>query len=111
MAKLRVRLGQHDDETSEVCQWLIPQAHAYEHWSDAPAYDGTITIMQPLIAPLYGGKSAHDLLAAFTETPEKSSYEIGPRLLAGETSRAPITKRGGSIRCTTASSKIRRCRR
>ncbi len=75
MAKMRVRLAENEDETSEVCQWLIPQAHIFEHWSDAPAYDGTITICQPLIAPLYGGKSAHDLLAAFTETPEKSSYE------------------------------------
>jgi molybdopterin-containing oxidoreductase family iron-sulfur binding subunit len=60
MAKLRVRLGEHLDETSEVCQWNIPAAHTYEHWSDAPAYDGTISIMQPLIAPLYGGKSAHE---------------------------------------------------
>ncbi|MGD1069468.1 MAG: TAT-variant-translocated molybdopterin oxidoreductase [Bryobacteraceae bacterium] len=75
MAKLRVRLGLYDDETSEVCQWLIPEAHTFEHWSDAPAYDGAVTIMQPLIAPLYGGKSAHDLLNAFTETPEKSNYE------------------------------------
>ncbi len=75
MAKLRVRLGEHLDETSEVCQWNIPQAHAYEHWSDAPAYDGTVSIIQPLIAPLYGGKSAHEMLAAFTENPEKSSFE------------------------------------
>ena len=75
MAKLRVRLGEHIDETSEVCQWNIPQAHAYEHWSDAPAYDGTISIIQPLIAPLYGGKSAHELISAFTENPEKSSFE------------------------------------
>ena len=64
-----------DDETSEVCQWLIPETHTFEQWDDAPAYDGTMTIMQPLIAPLYGGKSAHDLLTAFTETPEKSTYE------------------------------------
>lgn len=75
MAKLRVHLGEHIDETSEVCQWNIPQAHPYEHWSDAPAYDGTISIIQPLIAPLYGGKSAHELIAAFTENPEKSSFE------------------------------------
>ena len=65
-----VRLGEHEDETSEVCQWNIPLAHTYEHWSDAPAYDGTVSIIQPLIAPLYGGKSAHELLSAFTETPE-----------------------------------------
>jgi MoCo/4Fe-4S cofactor protein with predicted Tat translocation signal len=76
LAKVRVRLGLYDDETSEVCQWLIPETHTFEQWGDAPAYDGTMTLMQPLIAPLYGGKSAHDLLIAFTETPEKSTYQI-----------------------------------
>ena len=75
MAKLRIRLGDQLDETSEVCQWNIPMAHPYEHWSDAPAYDGTVSIMQPLIAPLYEGKSAHELIAAFTNNPQKSSYE------------------------------------
>jgi MoCo/4Fe-4S cofactor protein with predicted Tat translocation signal len=75
MAKMRVRLGDQEDETSEVCQWNIPEAHTFEQWSDAPAYDGTMSIMQPLIAPLYGGRSAHELLAAFTETPEKSSFQ------------------------------------
>lgn len=75
-ARLRIRLGMHEDETAEVCQWNIPEAHAYEHWSDVPAYDGTISIAQPLIAPLYGGKSLHDILAAFTETPEISSYQV-----------------------------------
>ncbi len=75
-AKTRVRLGLYDDETSEVCQWLLPETHAFETWSDAPAYDGTISIIQPLIAPLYGGKSAHDILATFTEVPDKSGYQI-----------------------------------
>ena len=75
-AKVRVHLASHEDETSEVCQWLLPEAHAFEHWSDAPSYDGTLSVIQPLIAPLYGGKSAHDILVAFTETPEKSSYEV-----------------------------------
>jgi MoCo/4Fe-4S cofactor protein with predicted Tat translocation signal len=75
-AKLRIRLGFHEDETAEVCQWNLPEAHAFEHWTDVPAYDGTISISQPLIDPLYGGKSVHDLMAAFSETPEKSSYEV-----------------------------------
>ncbi len=76
LAKLRVRLTQLLDETSEVCQWNIGEAHNYEVWGDAPAFDGTVSIIQPLIAPLYGGKSALELMAAFTETPEKSSYAI-----------------------------------
>lgn len=65
MAKMRVRLGLYDDETSEVCQWTIPETHSYEAWGDAPAYDGTMSIIQPLIAPLYSGKSAYDILTAF----------------------------------------------
>ncbi len=76
LAKQRIRLGLYDDETSEVCQWLIPEAHSFEFWSDAPAYDGTMSVIQPLIAPLYAGKSAHDLLVAFTETPEKTSHVL-----------------------------------
>ena len=63
---LRVHLGLYDDETSERCHWHVPEAHSLETWSDARAYDGTVTILQPLIAPLYGGKSAHEVLAAFT---------------------------------------------
>jgi len=76
LAKTRVHLATHEDETSEVCQWLIPEAHPYEFWSDAPAYDGTLSIIQPLIAPLYAGKSLHDIFAAFTEAPEISSYQV-----------------------------------
>ena len=74
--QLRVRLGLHEDETSALCHWQIPEAHFLEAWSDARAYDGTASIVQPLIAPLYGGKSAHELLAAMTDRPERSAYEI-----------------------------------
>jgi MoCo/4Fe-4S cofactor protein with predicted Tat translocation signal len=64
------------DETSEQCHWNIPLAHALESWSDARAYDGTISIVQPLIAPLYGGRTAHEIIAALTTRPERTSYEI-----------------------------------
>jgi MoCo/4Fe-4S cofactor protein with predicted Tat translocation signal len=74
--KLRVRLGLYDDETSAVCHWHIPEAHYLETWGDTRAYDGTVTIQQPLIAPLYRGKSAHEILAAFSDQPERSSYDI-----------------------------------
>jgi anaerobic selenocysteine-containing dehydrogenase len=74
--KLRVHLGLYEDETAELCHWHIPEAHYLETWSDARAFDGTVTIMQPLIAPLYGGKSAHELLAALMGQPDRSSYTI-----------------------------------
>jgi MoCo/4Fe-4S cofactor protein with predicted Tat translocation signal len=74
--KLRVHLGLYEDETSALCHWHIPEAHTLEAWSDARAYDGTVSLMQPLIAPLYGGKSAHELLAALLGQPERSGYGI-----------------------------------
>ncbi len=74
--KLRVRLGLYDDETSELCHWHIPEAHYLETWGDTRAYDGTVTIQQPLIAPLYRGKSAHEILALFSEQPEQPAYDI-----------------------------------
>ena len=51
----------------------MPEAHFLETWSDARAFDGTVTIVQPLIAPLYGGKSAHDVLAGLSKTPGRSA--------------------------------------
>jgi molybdopterin-containing oxidoreductase family iron-sulfur binding subunit len=60
---LKVFLGSHRNETAELCQWHIPEAHYLESWSDARAYDGTVSIIQPLIEPLYGGRSAHEIIA------------------------------------------------
>ncbi len=59
---LKVFLGSHRNETAELCQWHVPEAHYLESWSDARAYDGTVSIIQPLIEPLYGGKSAHEII-------------------------------------------------
>src|SRR3989475_446858 len=55
---------------------IFPEAHPLEAWSDVRAFDGTVTIVQPLIAPLYGGKSAHELLAALGEPPDRSGYDL-----------------------------------
>ncbi|HUO33168.1 MAG TPA: TAT-variant-translocated molybdopterin oxidoreductase [Bryobacteraceae bacterium] len=75
-AQLRVHLSLQEDETSQYCQWHLPMTHYLETWSDCRAHDGTVTIMQPLIAPLYAGKSAHEVLAMLTNKPEQSSYDI-----------------------------------
>jgi Fe-S-cluster-containing dehydrogenase component len=72
----RVHHSLYEDETSQRCHWRIPEAHFLESWSDARAHDGTVSIVQPLIAPLYGGRSAHELLAAMTDRPERSAYDI-----------------------------------
>jgi molybdopterin-containing oxidoreductase family iron-sulfur binding subunit len=60
---LKLYLGSHRNETAEFCQWHVPEAHYLESWSDARAYDGTVSIIQPLIEPLYGGKTAHEIIA------------------------------------------------
>ena len=74
---LRVHLGLYDDETAERCHWHVPQAHALEAWGDARAYDGTVTIQQPLIAPLYPGcKSPHEMLAAFSARPSVHGHDV-----------------------------------
>ena len=74
--KLRVHQSLYQDETSVACHWHVPAAHYLESWSDARAFDGTASIVQPLIAPLYDGKSAHEVLAAFSPSPERSGYEL-----------------------------------
>jgi MoCo/4Fe-4S cofactor protein with predicted Tat translocation signal len=74
--RMRVHLGLHPDETASLCHWQIPMAHFLEAWSDGRAADGTVTIMQPLIAPLYNGRSAHELLAALTSQAGQTGYEI-----------------------------------
>ncbi|HWF83905.1 MAG TPA: TAT-variant-translocated molybdopterin oxidoreductase, partial [Vicinamibacterales bacterium] len=73
---LRAHLSLYDDETSEMCQWQIPETHFLEGWSDARAFDGTVSIVQPLIAPLYSSKSAHEMLAAMGDHPERTAYDI-----------------------------------
>ncbi len=73
---LRVHLGLYQDETAELCQWHVNEAHYLEAWSDGRAYDGTVSIVQPLIAPLYGGKSVHEMTALLTGQSDASGHDI-----------------------------------
>jgi MoCo/4Fe-4S cofactor protein with predicted Tat translocation signal len=72
-AKLRVHLSQYRDETSQLCHWHVPEAHYLESWGDARSYDGTVTILQPLIQPLYDGKTVSELLAVFSEQYDRNA--------------------------------------
>ncbi len=74
-ARVIVHLGSHVDETGQIAHWHIPAAHFLESWSDARAYDGTVSIVQPLIDPLYGGKSAHNVFQVLLNEPELGAYE------------------------------------
>jgi MoCo/4Fe-4S cofactor protein with predicted Tat translocation signal len=73
---LRIHCGLYDDETAEICHWHVPQTHFLESWSDARAYDGTAGIIQPLIAPLYHGRSLHELPAILTGEIGKSDHDV-----------------------------------
>jgi molybdopterin-containing oxidoreductase family iron-sulfur binding subunit len=72
----RVHLSQYRDETSEYCQWHMPAAHYLESWSDCRTFDGTASIVQPLIQPLHGGKTPQELLALFGEATDATSFEL-----------------------------------
>ena len=74
--KFRAHLSLYDDETSRLCHWHVPETHYLEQWGDARAFDGTLTIVQPLIAPLYFGKSAIELVAAVNGHAETSLYDL-----------------------------------
>ena len=73
--KTTVHLGSHLDETGQIADWHINATHYLEGWSDARAYDGTVSIVQPLIDPLYGGRSAHQILQSMIANPDTSAYE------------------------------------
>ena len=70
-----VHLGMMADETGKLSTWHINQAHYLETWSDARTYDGTLTIIQPMISPLYDGRTAHDVLQGLLENPQASAYD------------------------------------
>lgn len=73
---LSIRLGLYEDETCALCTWHIPESHYLEAWSDARAFDGTITIMQPLIAPLYNTRSKHELIDELMGRSGHKGYDI-----------------------------------
>ena len=83
-ARLRAHLSLSDDETSEQCQWRLPEAHYLETWGDARAFDGTVSLQQPLIQPLYGGRSALEVLNMMTNKPLTPPYDLVKGYWAGQ---------------------------
>jgi MoCo/4Fe-4S cofactor protein with predicted Tat translocation signal len=74
--ELRIHSGLYYDETGEFCQWHVPAAHFLEAWGDARAFDGTASVIQPLIQPLYDGHSANEIVASFTSDSGKGGHDI-----------------------------------
>src|SRR5437588_2011415 len=71
----RAHLSLYYDETSMQSHWHIPELHALESWSDVRGHDGTISIVQPLIAPLYNGRSPHEVLGGMLGGLDQSPYD------------------------------------
>jgi Fe-S-cluster-containing dehydrogenase component/anaerobic selenocysteine-containing dehydrogenase len=75
-AGFSVHAGLHGDETAGVTHWHLPLAHELESWSDLRARDGTASLVQPLVRPLYGGRSAHEILSLLAGEPATAGYDI-----------------------------------
>lgn len=87
-AKTSIRLSLFNDETSRLCSWHVPAAHFLETWGDSRAWDGTISLQQPLIDPLYGGRSPIDLVARLLGDKTGSSYELVRNVFKGSPAAA-----------------------
>jgi molybdopterin-containing oxidoreductase family iron-sulfur binding subunit len=75
-ARMRAHLSSVADETSEVCQWQLPETHYLETWGDARAFDGTVSLQQPLIEPLYQSRSVLQIVNMLTDNPLLGSYDL-----------------------------------
>lgn len=78
MAKVphTIALGHMVDETSSLAEWQIPRAHYLESWGDARAAGGTLSIVQPLILPLFGGRTAVEVLGLMIGDKDRPGYDI-----------------------------------
>ncbi len=72
----RLHMGLYDDETGVECHWHLPASHYLETWSDARSYDGTASIIQPLITPLYATRSLHEVLAWLNNSDTRAGYDL-----------------------------------
>jgi molybdopterin-containing oxidoreductase family iron-sulfur binding subunit len=71
-----VYLGLYDDETARECTWGVAAAHFLEAWGDARAYDGTLSLVQPLIQPLNEGKTLVELLSLLVGDADARTYDL-----------------------------------
>ena len=105
----RVHLGLYADETADLCHWHVPQAHFLESWGDARSHDGTLSIVQPLIAPLYGGRTATEMLALLMSRRSRPAMRLcghtgGPCSLLGN-HRIRALRRNGKAKASRALSR------
>ena len=72
-----IHCGLHRNETAQAADWHVPRAHYLESWGDGRAYDGTVSITQPLIQPLYDDAvSDLELLYTLATGRRQNGYDI-----------------------------------
>jgi molybdopterin-containing oxidoreductase family iron-sulfur binding subunit len=74
--ELRAHLSAQLNETSKLCQWHVPESHYLEAWGDIRAFDGTASVIQPLIEPLNRSKTASEVVASLLGESSISSYDL-----------------------------------
>ncbi|WP_166254595.1 4Fe-4S dicluster domain-containing protein [Marinobacter salicampi] len=72
----RLHWGEYQDETARLSLWHVPATHDLESWGDVRAFDGTVSLIQPMILPLTGGWTALQMLAAIGEGVESDPLQL-----------------------------------
>ena len=94
---LRVQHGLYQNETNDHVHWHINGTHYLEQWGDARTFDGTATIIQPLIAPLYDGKSPYEFIFSLVGSSETAGYDIVRKYWKGQMQGATSRRRGARL--------------
>jgi len=80
----RIHIGLYEDETAQKCNWHLPLSHFLESWGDTCSYDGTLSIIQPLIAPLHNTRSLVEIFGAMVTDSPVSGYDLVQSSWRGE---------------------------
>ena len=113
---LRIYVGPHDNETANICHWSIPEKHYLESWSDGRGHDGTVSLTQPLISPLYDSHNITEVIQLFfKENFDKNDLDImkefwqtqnitAPKTIAAATTTASANTSGAAANTAPTSS-------
>ena len=102
---VRVHMDLYHDETADLCQWHVPEAHFLESWGDVRSFDGTVSLIQPLVSPIYEGRTALELLAVMNGTPASTMdlvKDYWTRAHAGRTTPAWTLRQANGAAYATA---------
>jgi MoCo/4Fe-4S cofactor protein with predicted Tat translocation signal len=92
-----VHVGGHVDETAALASWHVPAAHFLEAWGDARASGGTASVIQPLILPLLGGKSAVEVLGVLASGEDRPGYDLVRETWRGLLDEADFERRWNRV--------------